>query len=375
MRNRIRAVEAFPATVTLPRPVGDGQGLQPIWRPTFVRVTADDGAYGWGQGGSPVPGAHLIRQHLGPAIIGMDPIATDLVFDRLVRLRAPRGTLGAIDIALWDLKGKLLGQPVCNLLGGARRDRVPAYASLHNYSETSDLADELKDLVADARRRDFRALKLKIGGRSFTEDLRYVAAAREAGGDDFDLMADANQTYELADAVRMGRALEELGYAWFEEPLERRDLAGYAELRAKLDIPIAGGEGATSAEDIVQILQHRAVDITQPDVAGVGGITEARHLPKLARLWGAAPTWHVWNSPLIQVATLHVLAHQESWRAQSMLPGAAPLEVTTMPNPMRERVLTRAPRIQADGTFPVPSEPGLGIDVDLDVLKEFAFEV
>jgi D-galactarolactone cycloisomerase len=375
MNARIRAVEVFPTAVTLPRPVGDGQGLQPVWRPTFVRVTAEDGTYGWGQGGAPLPGAVLIRRQLAPALIGMGALDTDLIHDRLARLRAPRGTLGALDIALWDLKGKLLGRSVSQLLGGARRDRVPAYASLHNYSESVDLADELRELVADAKQQGFRALKLKIGGRPFKEDLRYVVVAREAGGEDFDLMADANQTYEMADAVRMGRALEELTYAWFEEPLGRHDLAGYAELRAKLDLPIAGGEGASSPGDIVQLLQHRAVDITQPDVAGVGGITEARYLPKLAQLHGAAPTWHVWNSPLIQVATLHVLANQEAWRPQSMLPGAAPLEVTTMPNPMRDRVLIGAPRLSPDGTIPVPTASGLGVDVDLDVLREYAYDI
>jgi D-galactarolactone cycloisomerase len=292
----------------------------------------------------------------------------------MLKLRGARGSVGGIDIALWDLKGKLLGMRVHQLLGGARRTRVPAYASLHNYSAAADCTEELAERVTDARKRGFRGLKMKIGGRSFKEDLGYVRAAREAGGPDLDLMADANQTYEMADAVRMGRALEELGFAWFEEPLRRDDLAGYAELRAKLNVPIAGGEGAGRAADIVDILRNRAVDITQPDVAGVGGISEARFLPKLTQLWGAAPTWHVWNSPLVQVATLHVLANQDAWRALSMAPGAAPLEVTTMPHPMRERVLVGAPQVEADGAIPVPTTPGLGVDVDLDVLKEFAFD-
>ena len=248
----------------------------------------------------------------------MDVRDSDLIHARLGR--AGRGMLGAIDTAVWDLKGKLLGMPLCQLLGGARRARVPAYASLHNYSESADLADELRELVVDARRQGFRALKLKIGGRPVEEDCRYLEVARAAAGDDFDLMADANQTYEMSDAVRVGRTLEELGYAWFEEPLARTDLAGYAALRAKLDIPIAGGEGVGSADDLALILRHGAVDITQPDVVGVGGPTEARGLARLAQLAGAAPTWHVWNSPLVQVATLHVLANQESWRRHSMLP-------------------------------------------------------
>jgi D-galactarolactone cycloisomerase len=374
MDSTIRSVDCFPVSCTLPRPVGDGQGLQGVRQTLFVRVTGEGGLVGWGEGGGAVPGAYLVRRQLAAAIVGMDARDTDAVHARLVAARAPRGTLGAIDTAVWDLKGKLTGMPVYQLLGGARRERVPAYASLHNYSESADLADELSELVRDARRQGFRALKLKIGGRPIDEDLRYLTAAREAGGDDFDLMADANQTYEMGDAVRVGRALEALRYAWFEEPLARHDLAGYAALRAKLDIPIAGGEGASSPADLASLLRHGAVDITQPDVSGVGGISEARYLPKLAQLAGAAPTWHVWNSPLVQVATLHVLANQAAWRGLSMLPGAAPLEVTTMPSPMRERVLIGAPRVGADGAFPLPSGPGLGVEVDLEVLKEFALD-
>src|SRR5690349_12189254 len=210
MDGTIRSVEAFPVSCRLPRAVGDGQGLQPVRQSLFVRVTSEGGLVGWGEGGGPVPGADLVRRQLGPAIVGMDARDSDLIHARLGR--AGRGALGAIDTAIWDLKGKLLGMPLCQLLGGARRTRVPAYASLHNYSESADLADELRDLVVDARRQGFRALKLKIGGRPIDEDCRYLEVARAAAGDDFDLMADANQTYEMADAVRVGRTLEELGY-------------------------------------------------------------------------------------------------------------------------------------------------------------------
>src|SRR5262245_59378142 len=222
----IRSVEAFPVSCRLPRPVGDGQGLQAVRQSLFVRVTSQSGLVGWGEGGGPVPGADQVRRQLGPAIVGMDARDSDLIHARLGRARGGRGTLGAIDMAIWDLKGKLLGLPLCQLLGGARRARVPAYASLHNYSESADLADELREVVVDARRQGFRALKLKIGGRPVAEDRRYLEVARSAAGDDFELMADANQTYEMADAVRVGRTLEALGYAWFEEPLARADLAG-----------------------------------------------------------------------------------------------------------------------------------------------------
>jgi D-galactarolactone cycloisomerase len=305
----------------------------------------------------------------------MDSLSTDLIHDRVARLGISRSLLGALDIAIWDLKGKLLGQPLVSLLGGARRDRVPAYASLHNYSESADCDDELSALIQDAQQRGFRALKLKIGGRSLAEDERYLRLARDVAGVNFALMADANQCYEAPQATRMARILEELDYAWFEEPLRRTDVAGYAALRAKVDVAIAGGEGAQSAADIQSLLEARAVDITQPDVAGVGGISEARQLARMAAGWGATPTFHVWNSPLVQVATLHLLANQAPWRGLSTDPQPAPLEVTTMPNPMREALVPDAPRIQSGGLVEVPAKPGLGVSVDMDAVREYGLEV
>ena len=110
-------------------------------------------------------------------------------------------------------------------------------------------------------------------------------------------------------------------------------------------------------------------------MAGVGGISEARFLPRIAALWGVMPTFHVWNSPLVAVATLHLLANQEPWRALSMDPQAPPLEFTTMPNPMREELLVGAPSVGPDGQLPLPAGAGLGVDVALDALRAYALEV
>jgi D-galactarolactone cycloisomerase len=346
-----------------------------VRRSTFVRVTTDDGVYGWGEGGAPIPGAGLLRDRAAPELIGLDAFDTDLVRDRVLRHGLGRGMVGALDTALWDVKGKLLNLPVVRLLGGARRTRVPAYASLHNYSDSADCADELRALIEDARARGFRALKMKIGGRSLPEDAHYVKLARETAGSTMALMADANQCYELPQAVWMGRLLQELDFFWFEEPLRRTDRRGYAELRTRLTIPIAGGEGSQSAADLQPLLQERAVDISQPDVAGVGGISEARLLPRMAALWGVMPTFHVWNSPLVAIATLHLLANQEPWRPLSTDPQAAPLEFTTMPNPMREALLVGAPNVGSDGHLSVPEGPGLGVDVALDALRAYALEI
>ncbi|MDQ6674780.1 MAG: hypothetical protein M3069_29260, partial [Chloroflexota bacterium] len=122
----IRTIDAFPVACTLPRAVGDGQGLQPVRQSMFVRVTAEDGTYGWGEGGQPVPGVYLVRARAADALHGMDALASDVVHERAARLGLPRSVLGGLDIAVWDLKGKLLGQSIASLLGGARRQRVPA---------------------------------------------------------------------------------------------------------------------------------------------------------------------------------------------------------------------------------------------------------
>lgn len=371
---KIERVEAVPVSCTLPRPVGDGRGIQGTVPRLLVKITSSDGHVGWGEGGPAVIGTLQIRRVIAPLLIGADPTAIDPLFDRLSRAGISGGLLGAVDIALWDLLGHIQGRSVATMLGGVRNPRVPAYASLHNYSSTTDLSQEMTDLVLDAKSRGFRALKLKIGGRPAREDRRYIEAARRAAGDDMDLMADANQTYELPLAVKVGRLLEDLGYRWYEEPLRRLDVAGYTHLCQTLDIAIAGGEGASRPSDIQALCTARAIQIAQPDVAGVGGISPSRFLPTLASLQGVMPTWHVWNSALIHIATLHVLANQEPWNAESMAPEPVPLETTTMPNPMREIFFLDAPVLGADGAFPVPTGPGLGVTINPEMLERFALD-
>jgi L-alanine-DL-glutamate epimerase-like enolase superfamily enzyme len=372
---KIERVEAVPVACSLPRPVGDGRGLQPAVQRLLVKLTSSDGQVGWGEGGPAVVGTLQVRRVIAPLLIGADPTSIDSLHDRLRLAGIGGGLLGAVDIALWDLNGQIQGRSVTAMLGGARRNRVPAYASLHNYSESADLTGELTELVEQARAAGFRALKLKIGGRPPVEDRRYIEAARRAAGDAMDLMADANQTYDLPLAVQVGRQLEALGYRWYEEPLRRLDRAGYHDLCQRLDIAIAGGEGAQSMSDIQAHCQARAIQIAQPDVAGVGGLTPSRFLPTIAALWGVMPTWHVWNSALIHIATLHVLANQEAWRVESMAPEAVPLETTTMPNPMRESFFLDGPGLGSDGAFTVPTGPGLGVTVNPEMVSRYRLEV
>jgi D-galactarolactone cycloisomerase len=369
---KIERVEAFALAHTLDVPRGDGRGMSTRRQTTLVRVTTDDGVYGWGQGGT----AGLVRDVFAPLLVGQDPRDTLPLWQRLFRAgRGLRGAVGAIDLALWDIKGKLTGMPVAQLLGGAVRERVPVYASLHNYTPSPDLGDALAEAIQLAREAGFRAVKMKIGGRPVAEDIRYLRRAREAAGPDVALMADANQTYSVATAVKVGRVLEELDFAWFEEPIATTDLAGYALLRQKLDVPIAAFEGVNDPVAIAPALQARAMDIYQPDVLGAGGFTVIPHLVSMATAFGVDVTCHSWDSALVNVATLHVLATIPDWHARSMAAVAPPLEVTTLPRqPLNSDLLLGRPAVSKDGTMAVSAGPGLGVEVNPETLERYADE-
>jgi D-galactarolactone cycloisomerase len=367
---KIERVEVFPLTFTLDVPRGDGRGLSSRRQRTVIKLTTDEGVHGWGYGSSP----QVVRDELAPLLLGEDPRNTLPLWHRLGRAGGNRRWgVGGIDLALWDIKGKLSGLSVAQLLGGAVRERVPAYASLHNYTPATDLGDALEEAIHAARDAGFRAVKLKIGGRPVAEDIRYLHRARAAAGRDVALMADANQTYSVSTAARVGRVLAELDFAWFEEPIPVSDLAGYVLLRQKLDVPIAGFEGVNDPLLIVPALEARAMDIYQPDVVGAGGFTAIPQLVGMATAFGVDVTCHNWDSALGGVATLHLLATVPPWHARSMTPVAPPLEVTTLPrHPLTAELLLDGPAVGPDGTIAVPTAPGLGVEVNPETLEKYA---
>lgn len=367
---KITGVEAFPLVHDLAVPRGDGRGLSARRQTLVIRVSTDEGVHGWGQGGR----LELVRDVFAPLLIGQDPRDTGRLWQQLFRAsRGDRGAVGAVDVALWDIKGKLTGMSVAQLLGGAVRERVPAYASLHNYTPAADLSEELATHIREASANGFRALKMKIGGRPLQEDLDYLWLARETADEGMELMADANQTYTVPTAIKVGRLLDDLNFAWFEEPISTQDIAGYVELGQKLDLAIAGYEGVGDPTQLVPVLQARAIHIYQPDVVLAGGFTVIPHLAALAAAFGVSVTCHSWDTALTHVASLHFLATLPPWQPQSMTPVPPPLEVTTVPRqPLNEALLLSRPVLAADGTFEVPTQPGLGVEVNPDTLERYA---
>ena len=248
----------------------------------LVEIECDDGTVGWGECLGPArPNAAIVATYAN-WLIGENPLETEKIWAKLynaLRDQGQRGltvtALSGIDIALWDIKGKRFGVPVSILLGGRFRESVKAYAT---GSFKRDGVDRVEDNATDVARywkEGFHATKIKIGF-GVEEDLRVVRAAREAVGPDMRIMVDANHGYDAVEAIRFGQAAAELNLDWFEEPVVPEQLAAYREVRARQPIPVAGGETWHSRWGMKEPVETRCVDILQPDLAGVGGFTEAK---------------------------------------------------------------------------------------------------
>jgi len=373
---QIVAVDTFVLRHTLDEPFGFSQWWYDARTAMLVRVTADDGTTGWGEAyGPPEPSAAIIDHVLAPLILGADPRDTLPLWERMYARTRDNGrggmvlhALSAVDIALWDLKGKALGVSVSRLLGGRFRERVQVYATGLYFRPRAEFA---ADLVAEARgyvAEGFRAIKLKVGLDPET-DLRHVRAVREAVGPAIALMVDANHAYDAATAIRLGRAFEELGVRWFEEPVIPEDLEAYAEVARALDLPIAGGEAEFTRFGFRRLLEARAVDIIQPDLTATGGFTECQRIAALASAHGVRYLPHVWGSAVGLAAGLQFVAALPS--ATAALRPLEPLfELDRTPNRFRDE-LTDEPPSPVDGWLAIPDRPGLGITIDEATLARY----
>ncbi|WP_126979300.1 mandelate racemase/muconate lactonizing enzyme family protein [Frigidibacter oleivorans] len=341
----------------------------------LVEVECDDGTVGWGECLGPArPNAAVVAAY-APWLIGQDPLATERLWAVLynaLRDQGQRGlavtALSGIDIALWDIKGRHLGQPVSVLLGGRWRDSLRAYATGSFRRDGVDRVADNAAEMAERRAEGFHACKIKIGF-GLTEDLAVIRAVREAIGPDMRLMIDANHGYTVAEAIRLGRAAAEFDIDWFEEPVVPEQLSAYAEVRAGQPIPVAGGETWHGRWGHWQALQARAVDILQPDIAGCGGLSEAAKIATLASLQGIRVVPHVWGTGVHIAAALQFMAAMvpDPVRVNPVEPI---LEFDRTHNPFRQAVLTR-PIEPAGGVVAIPDGPGLGIEIDRDALAEF----
>jgi L-rhamnonate dehydratase len=261
----------------------------------IVEVETDDGLIGLGNVGAARGNAlHTILHHLKPIVMGESPFDVELLWERMYRHTVKFGRKGVaieaisgVDIALWDLMGKALRQPLYNLLGGRTRDRIRLYASR---LYPSDDIDAIASEALTYAQQGFTAMKLRFGhgpqsGQAgMRRNLDLIRAVREAIGPDIELAADAHMGWDATYAIRMIRRIEDAGHelAWVEEPVMPDDIAGYAAIAAAVDTPIAGGEHEFTRHGFRDLIEQRAVDIVQLDVNRAGGITESLKIWALA---------------------------------------------------------------------------------------------
>ncbi len=375
-RERIARIDTHLLSHALAVPFESASGRFTHRRHLLVEVTTEGGATGWGECLGPSRLNAAVVRGYAPLFVGRDPFDTEPLWAEAYnhfRDQGQRGlaltALSGIDVALWDLKGRLLDLPVATLLGGRVRDRVRAYATGGFRSDAPDRPAALAAETAGYIAQGFDAVKIKIGF-GVAEDLAAIEAVRAAIGPAASLMIDANHGYDTGEAIDLGRRAARHDIAWFEEPVIPEAPAAYARVRAAQPIPVAGGETWHGRWAVAQALDAGAVDILQPDLCGVGGFTEMRRVADLAAMAGVRLVPHVWGTGVQIAASLHWMAAQlpEPVRPE----GRAPiLEFDRTDNPFRQAVLTRPITAEA-GWVAVPDGPGLGIEVDRDALARFA---
>jgi D-galactarolactone cycloisomerase len=334
----------------------------------LVRIETASGCVGWGEAKAPVGAeatAHIIQDLLAPLVIGEDPLAIHVLWERMYGAMRVRGhstgfwleALSGVDIALWDVAGHLLGQPIYTLLGGAFRERMRVYASglPALYDGSDDVALERLEVLARGHVGDgFKAVKMAIG-HGIENDIRAVEAVRAAIGPAVDLFVDAAGVYEPHQAIRLGRHLEALDIGWFEMPIPTDNLPGYIHVAATLDVPIAL-DALTNRFQARDYISGGGIDVIQPDVCRAGGITESFRMAEVADLYGAACAPHVSIGSAIHFAATLQLG--------AALPNLLIGEHWIGDNPLADAILCEPMPTPVDGYISTPSGPGLGINVD-----------
>lgn len=373
---RITRVEATTHVIPAQIPCLAQELHQPF---LMVRVSTDTGITGWGIGNTVYSVKEIINETVGPFLVGKDPLDTERLWEQLWWCFNRRGQTGsimcaisALDIALWDLKGKYLRQPVWRLLGGFR-ERVPAYVMFGRWEYTTEQlaeaarcwvatgADKLKLAVATPKRRwpadeprPFSSLD------EIAVDVERVSAVRQAVGDRVQLALDANYLFDYESARQLARMVEPYGIAWFEDPLHGNDPQLLRRLRGETRIPIASGQNEGGRQRFREFVLNESLDILQPNLTWVGGFTEALKVAHLAQTFnlpvGGAGTWPMYTVQL-QAAVpngVGVECHALTWQGSN--------------------VIFKDPPHHEAGWITAPNRPGLGLEVNEDALEDTRFE-
>jgi len=359
-------------------------GLLTNFDMTLVVITTDDGLQGFGEAKSAVGSSgscasivSCIENEIKPAIIGQDSDHISRIWEMIYNgtrdhyalsqgrkfpVLGRRGllisALSGMDTALWDLKGKRLETSVMNLLGGACRPRMEAYAS-GGWADVDHIGEQLNSYI----RKGFKGVKMRVGimDGSVRNTVARVKAARASISDDVKLMVDAHGTFSVPEAKQFCKAVEDCNLYWFEEPISPDNKKGTAEVRQQTCIPIAAGESEYTAFDMRDLVSESAVDVLQPDCAIIGGISEAQKVAHLADIHQIELAPHCWGSAFSFMAGLSVAF---------AAPSARVIEFSSGGNPMMYDLINE--KIEVSGGYiNAPSKAGLGVSPNWDFVKEY----
>lgn len=388
-RMKIIKIQSHILQYDLPDELGYSQQYYKKRSAHLVEVTTDEGITGWGEcfgpGNVAIANKVIVESVIQPMILGDDPLDRDVIWHKVYNLLRDHGqkgmpiqSLSGIDIALWDIAGKVMSQPIHKLIGGAHRTEVCAYGygMMLKRESVDDHVARFSEEASTIIEAGFYGAKMKTG-LGAAEDVKLCEAVARGVGD-AKFMVDANHCYTTSDAFYVGRALEEMGAYWFEEPVAPEDLAGYRELRKGLKVNISGGEAEFNRWGWQSILANRGLDIAQPEVCALGGISEYLRVLALCHAHFTPVINHVWGSAVAVAANLQLLAAMPAMPG-GLHPWEPMLEFDTTDNRFRDQLLTEPLDIQGQvkrngGKVQVPTEPGIGVSPDRDFIAAYEIE-
>ncbi len=389
----IKNVRALPLSCSMENPIMDSFCYTDQRNLVLVKIETDEGLVGYGEaagyGGSLLATTIVIEKELKPLLIGEDPFSREKIWEKIYKKYYQHGrggiligAMSGVDIALWDLIGKIVNQPVYKLLG-SYANRIRAYASCGFYVEgkgLKELAEEMKEAVD----KGFTAVKMKVGrtpsisnsrlsivphgdccNTSIEEDIERVKVVRETIGNDVDLLLDANNAWDLNTAIKIARAIEKYNIYYIEEPVLTEDREASAALAAATIIPIAGYETAYTRYEFKDLITMKAIDIVQPDVVWSGGITECIKIAAIASSYHFPVIPHSFSSALCLAANLHFVAS---------IPNGEMIELDINKNPFREELIKENINIDSRGYIKLSDKPGLGVTVNEEVIKKYIID-
>ena len=371
----------------LPESLGYSQQYYNKRTSHLVEIETDEGITGWGEcfgaGNIAFANKGIVEKVIQPMVLGMQALDRDVIWHKVYNLMRDHGqkgmplqALSGVDIALWDIAGKVAGLPIYKMIGGAHRQKIEVYGygMMLRPENVDSLVSRFMDEATEIKESGFKAVKMKVG-LGPKDDLRLIESVRRGVGDNYRFMVDANHGYTTHDAFYVGRAMEEFDPYWFEEPVAPEDLDGYRELRASLKVNISGGEAEFNRWGWRNLLESRGLDIAQPEVCALGGISEYLRVLALCHAHFTPVVNHVWGSAIAVATNLHLLAAMPPLPG-GLFPWEPMLEYDTTHNRFIDDLLTDSLEIKNqvkanNGTVSLPNGPGLGVTPKRDFLDSF----